>query len=141
MRWWILFALVWMVACGGEAEGEPETAAPLELPTMAATAATDLDAEGSPRQSPSEEEHGLPPTYTPVPTPARPDTPPTLAPGSTPDTPNQPNPAGQTTYTIQAGDTLAEIAAEYGVDLDDLAEANDITDIDRIEVGDVLVIP
>lgn len=138
MRWWILFALVWMVACGGGAEGEPETAAPLELPTMAATVGTGLDAEGSPRQSPSGNDHGLPPTYTPVPTLARPDTSPTLAPGSTP---NAPNPSGRTTYTVQAGDTLAEIAAEYGVDLDELAEANDITNIDRIEVGDVLVIP
>jgi LysM repeat protein len=36
---------------------------------------------------------------------------------------------------------LAEIAEQYGVTLDELAVANDIVEVDVIEVGQVLVIP
>jgi LysM repeat protein len=42
---------------------------------------------------------------------------------------------------VQAGDTLAEIAAEYGVTVSDLAALNNIDNIDRIEVGQELIIP
>lgn len=50
-------------------------------------------------------------------------------------------PPGTETYTVQAGDTLADIALHYGVSVYDLAEANNIENIDLIEVGQVLVIP
>ena len=53
-----------------------------------------------------------------------------------------PSPAtGVITYTIQAGDTLGKIAAEFGVTVEALAEANDIEDPSLINVGQVLVIP
>jgi LysM repeat protein len=39
------------------------------------------------------------------------------------------------------GDTLAEIAEQFGVDLNDLAQLNGIEDIDVIEVGQILQIP
>jgi LysM repeat protein len=42
---------------------------------------------------------------------------------------------------VQDGDTLAEIAEDYGVDLDLLAEVNAIENIDVIEVGQELIIP
>jgi LysM repeat protein len=45
------------------------------------------------------------------------------------------------TYTVQAGDTLSEIAAEFGVTVDAIAEANDIEDPSLIRIGQVLVIP
>lgn len=45
------------------------------------------------------------------------------------------------TYTIQAGDTLAVIAASLGVTVDDLIAANGITNPNRIEVGQVLIVP
>lgn len=44
-------------------------------------------------------------------------------------------------YEVQPGDTLAEIAAEHGVSTRELADANDITNPDRIFVGQVLLIP
>lgn len=44
-------------------------------------------------------------------------------------------------YQIQAGDTLGQIANRYGVSLEQLVEANLITDPNRVEVGQVLVIP
>lgn len=45
------------------------------------------------------------------------------------------------TYIVQPGDTLAEIATRLGVDLDTLAAANNIADVNLIDVGQVLVIP
>lgn len=45
------------------------------------------------------------------------------------------------TYEIQAGDGLRSIAEKFGVDLDNLAVLNGITDYDDIEAGDLLDIP
>ncbi len=46
-----------------------------------------------------------------------------------------------TTYTVVRGDWLAKIAQRFGVSLTALAEANDIIDLTRIDVGQVLIIP
>ena len=45
------------------------------------------------------------------------------------------------TYTVQTGDTLSAIAANFGVTVEELVRANDIADSSRIQVGQVLVIP
>ncbi|MBN8591533.1 MAG: LysM peptidoglycan-binding domain-containing protein [Anaerolineae bacterium] len=45
------------------------------------------------------------------------------------------------TYTVQPGDTLYRIALRYGTDSTTLAVANCLTDINRIEVGQVLRVP
>ncbi len=45
------------------------------------------------------------------------------------------------THTVQAGDTLAQIAQDYGTTTEALLEVNDIADPARIEVGQVIVIP
>lgn len=45
------------------------------------------------------------------------------------------------TYTVQRGDTLAEICNEYGASIDEVARINNISDWDVIEVGQVLTIP
>jgi lysozyme len=53
-----------------------------------------------------------------------------------------PAPAASTqTYTIQSGDTLGTIAAQFGVTVDALASANGIQDPDLIQVGQLLQIP
>ncbi len=52
----------------------------------------------------------------------------------------EPQVAG-TSYTIVAGDTLASIAAQFGTTVDEIAQANSITDPTQLEVGQVLVIP
>ena len=44
-------------------------------------------------------------------------------------------------YTIQPGDTLGAIAEQFGVSIEDLAAANDITNPDLIQPGDTLTIP
>jgi hypothetical protein len=45
------------------------------------------------------------------------------------------------TYTVQFGDTLTGIAARFGVPLDELIEANNITDPNNVVPGTVLIIP
>ncbi|UCH86142.1 MAG: LysM peptidoglycan-binding domain-containing protein [Dehalococcoidia bacterium] len=45
------------------------------------------------------------------------------------------------TYTVQAGDTLYDIALRFEVSLEELMEANDITDPATLSVGQTLVIP
>lgn len=50
-------------------------------------------------------------------------------------------PAGDGTYTVQAGDTLYSIATSYGLTVDEMATANNLANPDVLEVGQVLVIP
>ena len=45
------------------------------------------------------------------------------------------------THVIQAGENLTWIANEYGVAIEALMRANDITDADTIYIGQVLIIP
>jgi LasA protease len=45
------------------------------------------------------------------------------------------------TYTVQSGDTLGQIAARYGLALDALITANQITNPDLLYPGQVLIIP
>ena len=102
--------------------------------------------------------YAVPPSSTPEVTPMPADTPaltpgPLLTPTATaPATPSptvtKPRPSPTLmppsevmTYTVQAGDTLSEIAAEFGVTVDAIVEANDIEDLSLIQVGQVLAIP
>lgn len=45
------------------------------------------------------------------------------------------------TYTVQPGDTLGSIAARFEISVEDLAEANDLADVDVLDVGQVLNLP
>lgn len=44
-------------------------------------------------------------------------------------------------YTVQPGDTLGAIAAQFGVSVEDIVAANEIANPDLIQPGDVLTIP
>jgi lipoprotein-anchoring transpeptidase ErfK/SrfK len=57
-----------------------------------------------------------------------------------PDRPAAPSP-NQLSHTIQPGDTLAAIARNYGVSLDELIAANAIADANLLYAGQTLVIP
>ena len=45
------------------------------------------------------------------------------------------------TYTVKSGDSLSMIAVKYGATVAAIASANNIADINKIKVGQVLVIP
>jgi LysM repeat protein len=61
---------------------------------------------------------------------------------STPVTqPVEATPAGPVTYLVQAGDTLGRIAERYNVTVGEIAAANNISDIHRLDVGQTLIIP
>jgi LysM repeat protein len=49
--------------------------------------------------------------------------------------------AQQTTYVVKAGDTLWAIANRFGVTINQIAAANNITNVNLIRVGQVLIIP
>ena len=44
-------------------------------------------------------------------------------------------------YTVQRGDKLEHIATRFGVNVDDIIEANNITDKNLIITGQTLIIP
>lgn len=74
--------------------------------------------------------------------------PPTRVPGSpiqfpTPDSPHPiPTlPAVPPEYLVQAGDTLGGIASRYGMRPETLAQANELADMNSLEVGQLLTIP
>ncbi len=76
-------------------------------------------------------------TPPPALTTAAPETPP---PGETPEI--GPPPEGEyVLYVLRAGDTLAAIALQYGVELDDLLAANPLVDPDQITIGQTIYIP
>ncbi len=50
-------------------------------------------------------------------------------------------PESQTTYTVVWGDTLSTIAKKFGVSISDIAKANNLTNINYIYGGQVLIIP
>jgi LysM repeat protein len=88
----------------------------IPTPTPATTAAVNLP-EVTPR-----------PTSTPAPS--------TPAPTSTPS----PSPT-PIIYEVKAGDTLIDIAKQYGISVEALQEANAILDPNRLDIGQELVIP
>jgi len=49
--------------------------------------------------------------------------------------------SGQRVHTVQAGETMSGIAAQYSVTLNALMRANGLSDANRIVVGQVLVLP
>ncbi len=66
----------------------------------------------------------------------------TGTPGPPPVTPfPSPPPPAQPVHTVQAGETLGTIADQYGVIIQDLMSANNITDPNVLDVGQRLIIP
>lgn len=55
-------------------------------------------------------------------------------------TPNPP-PATTTTYTVKAGDTLYAIAVRFNTTVAKIAAANNITNVNLLRIGQVLIIP
>jgi LysM repeat protein len=75
-----------------------------------------------------------PPTLVPAPTPTR-------APAPAAAIAPTPTNVAERTYTVQPGDELKHIAADYGVNIWKIINANDIPNPDSLRVGQVLKIP
>lgn len=113
-------AVAALVMADGDGVGGLADASPSE------SASASPRATRSPRPSPTE----IPtpaPTATPVPTPVPTPTP---VPAPTPRT-----------YVVAEGDTLAEIAQQFGTTVEAIQAANGIEDPNAISVGQVLTIP
>ena len=90
-------------------------------------AATDTTSEESTETQPAENEE-VAPTDDPEPEAAE---------GESIDAP----PLEDGVYTVRNGDTLGQIAFIYGISLEDLMAANDLTNPDVLDVGQQLTIP
>lgn len=112
-----------LVACGA---GESISATPVPTAEIDVGDANVISDE-SPRTDSTAPDSQIPATWTPMPPPETP-------------TP-LPTPEPDQTYVVEPGDTLAEIAEQFDVDLERLVSANDIQNIDVIHSGTVLVIP
>ncbi len=75
------------------------------------------------------------PTNTPQPPTA------TLEPSLTPEPSETPTPSGPLTYVVEEGDSLASIADQFEVSIDQLIAANNLVDPNNIGVGSQLIIP
>jgi LysM repeat protein len=53
----------------------------------------------------------------------------------------RPTPIPEGVYIVQPGDTLSSLADYFDTTIDDILQTNEITDADKLEVGQVLVIP
>jgi len=130
----VLLVVVTLIAVGAIAVRSlvPVADAPTATYTLPPSAplATAIPATPTPSPAPSN-------TTTPTDTPTATPTPPPTATAAITPTPT----ATPVTHTVAAGDTLAQIAQDYGTTTEALAEANDIADPSRIEVGQVLIIP
>ena len=59
-----------------------------------------------------------------------------------PPTPPPPSPTpAEQTYVVKAGDSPASIAQQFGVKTDDLMAANNISDPQKLQIGQTLKIP
>ena len=50
-------------------------------------------------------------------------------------------PISGATYAVQAGDTISDIADQFGTTIDAIIEANDLTDATSLDIGQLLIIP
>ncbi len=128
--WWRRLAVGWfllslgLVSCTAEGEMVPEVSVPTAVSQITATAIpththtpNPPTATATATQTPTAT---IPPTETPIP----------LTP--TPDF---------EIYTVQYGDTLYGLAETYGLTIDELSEANSLTDANVLSEGDSLRIP
>lgn len=87
-----------------------------------------------------------PPGILPDPTLTTPGDPATLEPQPVEPEVEQPAPTAaaltaDTIHTVVAGDTLFKIALQYDVDIAEITAVNDIPDINRLEIGQQIIIP
>ena len=65
----------------------------------------------------------------------------TVVPTPEPAVTSPPNASGQTIHVVESGETMGSIARLYGVTIDAIAAANNIDDVNRLSIGQELIIP
>lgn len=66
----------------------------------------------------------------------------TAEPGAEATTPPETNdPRGEVTHTVTAGDTITGLSVLYNIPVDVIVAANNLTNIDSLEIGQQLIIP
>ncbi|MDE0195190.1 MAG: LysM domain-containing protein [bacterium] len=125
-----------LTSCFGEDENAEDSTT-----TQAPPAAVAPTTQAPPPETVPPTTQAPPPTtdtvvFEPPPPPPEPPQPP-------PEPPEEPlvDEDGILLYTVQAGDTLFSVAQRFGVSLDDVIEANNISNPDVIYEGDTLTIP
>ena len=138
-RWWLpalaCLALI-LVACERpiNSEGTDPTADPI-LPATLAVPTTDPNAQ--PTTDPAAQATAVPEGGTPDPA-AEATADPAAAPTTAPET-NEPR--GEVMHTVVSGDTLTGLSVLYDIPVDVIVAANNLTNVDSLDVGQVLVIP
>ena len=132
----IIFGILFMAITGCTLIQEVPTLVPKIRLNQGQEESQDTSSSNGINESPRPDSRvNIPPTWTP---------PVESSPQQQEPPPNAPDPSstqGQQTYIVQIGDTLGEIATQFNITVDALAQANGITDLDHIEAGQVLVIP
>jgi len=136
-RWWLLpavalLALV-LVACERpiNSENVDPTADPI-LPATLSVPTTDPNAQ--PTTDPAAAATAVPEATTDPATAA------TAVPEAT-TVPATNEPRGEVTHTVVSGDTLTGLSVLYNVPVDVIVSANSLTNVDSLDVGQVLIIP
>lgn len=140
----VALALVALLLVGGgiaiaAATGELSAAQLFGVDGGSPSTASSVSASSTPRATPL-------PRATPTPSATTSTSPtlaptPTVAPTPTPTVAPTPVAPATVTYVVQAGDTLAAIAQQFGTTVGALQAANGITDPNDLGIGQVLVIP
>ena len=131
----LLLLVALAVGLGGceRAKPAPPTATS-EMGRQAATGTPVVTAEPSPEAPPGESATPpTPPEETPTSAPAQPT--------AAPSPPPPPVTTEGIEYVVRWGDTVDLIAGRYGVSVQDIVAANNLTDPNLIRAGDVLIIP
>lgn len=137
-RWWLpavaLLALLVLVAC--ERPINPDGATPTANPILPATLTV-----------PTTDPNALP-TTEPAAATAVPDADPgsegeaTAVPEEATTVPTETDePRGEVTHTVVAGDTLTGLSLLYNISVDLIVAANNLTNVDSLDIGQALIIP
>lgn len=137
-RWWLpalaCLALA-LVAC--ERPINPESADPTVDPILPATLSVPTtDPNAPPTADPATAATAVPDAAATT----DPATAATAVPEAT-TVPTTEEPRGEITHTVVAGDTLTGLSLQYDISVDVIVSANNLTNVDSLDIGQVLIIP
>ena len=139
-RWWLLaLALLALVLAACERPINPDSADPTADPILPATLSVPTtDPNAQPTTDPATVPTTVPDAEaTTEPAPEATTVPDTAATAE----PETSEPRGEVTHTVVAGDTITGLSVLYNVPVDVIVSANNLSNVDSLDIGQVLVIP